>query len=103
MVRKIIALVTVLLLFVAACTPSANPKNYLEKPCNENKDCLKVASGCCGCVNGGIDKAISNNRLEEYHAERKVECKNVLCPKVISNDISCSLNPECIEGTCKLK
>ena len=70
--------------------------------CNQNSDCISVKKDCCGCTAGGSAIAI-NKKLEDEWNE-KLDCEEIGCPAVMSDDPSCFQEPKCAgkSGRCFL-
>ncbi|MEA2064675.1 MAG: hypothetical protein U9O66_00035, partial [Patescibacteria group bacterium] len=71
--------------------------------CNQNSDCISVKKDCCGCTAGGSAIAINKKFRDKWH--KKFDCGRIMCPAVMSNDLSCFQEPKCAEksGKCLLR
>jgi hypothetical protein len=58
--------------------------------------------GCCGCAEGGKQKAVPVAHKERLERERKKKCAETMCPFVMSTDPSCAARAGCEKGTCVL-
>lgn len=83
----------------------ANTKALEEVPlaCAVDADCAAVKADCCGCRQGGKQRAIKKQAVQDWEAKLLVTCADIMCPQVISNDISCQQKPHCEDGHCQLK
>lgn len=101
-----ILFILVIGLIVTACSYSSDPsvkKNTDDLTlCASDSQCISVASGCCGCTAGGSNMAINKDKKEQWSKQRVSNCKDIICPAVISQDESCSATPMCIKGQCAL-
>jgi hypothetical protein len=70
--------------------------------CNQDSDCIKVEGGCCGCNWGGKATAINKNFEQEWEDKLLDECREIMCPAVISDDPSCFKEPKCVNNKCVL-
>ena len=62
-----------------------------------------TAGGTANCNNGGKQIAVTLKEKESIENERKDECKDTMCPAVISNDKSCSaIKAVCKNSICEL-
>lgn len=81
-------------------------KNVCKKPqvdfysCSQNSDCIPVNNRCCGCTMGGSVIAINKKFKDVWH--KKLNCKEIICPTVMSNDPSCFQEPKCENNKCVL-
>jgi hypothetical protein len=72
--------------------------------CQKNEDCVLVTDGCCGCHEGGKQRAIPGRAKAAYEKKRKSICRDTACPALMSDDPSCLAGEAvCKEGTCKLR
>jgi hypothetical protein len=71
--------------------------------CRKDADCVLVADGCCGCHEGGKQRAIPSRARAAHEKKRQGSCRETVCPAVMSQDPSCSAAAAvCKEGMCKL-
>jgi hypothetical protein len=70
--------------------------------CETDSDCVLITDGCCGCNEGGKQKAVPKRDSEKLEKKRKSSCKQTMCTMVISQDASCSARAVCKERTCAL-
>jgi hypothetical protein len=97
--RKVLAglglLVAVFLVAGSAAEGRAKAKKAAAKPgadvaeCHEDTDCVLVTDGCCGCNEGGKQRAIPRRARDAYEKKRGALCKNTMCPQLMSEDPSC--------------
>lgn len=69
--------------------------------CDSDDECILVQDGCCSCSWGGKNTAVNKAHLEWWNSKIASECKDVMCPAVISNDPTCFSEPKCINGECR--
>ena len=71
--------------------------------CHSDADCVLVTDGCCGCNEGGKQRAIPAKARDGYEKKRKAVCRKTMCPALMSEDPTC-LAPHavCKAGTCGL-
>jgi len=78
----------------AAAAPSA---------CRVDSDCVLVPDDCCGCTDGGKQKAIPKRDKTPHERARQARCAETLCAAVMSQDPSCAaVSAVCKEGKCTL-
>lgn len=70
--------------------------------CQTDSDCVLMTDGCCGCNEGGKQKAVPKNASEKLEKKRKSGCKQSMCTQMISHDASCSARAVCKENRCAL-
>ncbi len=71
--------------------------------CKKDDDCVVVTDGCCGCNEGGKQRAIPATARDGYEKKRRVLCRKTLCPALMSEDTSClSARAVCKEAKCLL-
>ena len=70
--------------------------------CRADADCVLVTDGCCGCSEGGKQRAIPGKAAATYEKKRKATCKETMCAAVMSDHPSCAARAVCKEGTCAL-
>jgi hypothetical protein len=70
--------------------------------CQADTDCVLVADGCCGCNEGGKQRAIPKRARTNYEKKRQAICKKTMCPQLMSEDQSCVDRAVCKEKTCAL-
>jgi len=70
--------------------------------CKEDKDCIKVTDGCCGC--GGAGRATSINRKYEnlWKSYEEDKCRSSVCAASMSHHISCFSKSACTDNSCSL-
>lgn len=71
------------------------------RTCNLDSDCVRIRADCCGCNNGGKADTLNKRYLEQYEDSVNVAC-DIACPRVISDDASCSAEIKCILNKCTL-
>jgi hypothetical protein len=70
--------------------------------CQTDSDCTLVTDGCCGCNEGGKQRAIPTKARDGYEKKRKSICRKTMCPQLMSEHPSCEGHAVCKEGTCGL-
>jgi hypothetical protein len=71
--------------------------------CKADSDCVLVPTDCCGCNNGGKQKAIPARAKASYERARQARCADTMCAAVVSTDSSCAATTAvCKEGQCSL-
>jgi hypothetical protein len=70
--------------------------------CHEDTDCVAVTDGCCGCNEGGKQRAIPKRARDAYEKKRQNICKKTMCPQIMSEDQSCVGRAVCKEKACAL-
>ncbi|MFC1655040.1 hypothetical protein ACFL2F_04470 [Myxococcota bacterium] len=78
---------------------SVGTKNSDWYACDTDSDCVKVAADCCGCQNGGGEKAVNKNSEEAYLKELNDFCA-VVDVKCDSYDTCTTWNAVCHQGLC---
>ena len=68
--------------------------------CVQDSDCIKIAEDCCDCSNGGKAITINKDFKEQYEAD--LDCEEIVCLTVMSNDPSCFAEPKCVNNECEL-
>jgi hypothetical protein len=99
----------VLVAGVAACLTAGSTAEGKGKKaaapaaeCQADTDCVLVTDGCCGCNEGGKQRAIPKRARDAYEKKRKAICKNNMCPQLMSEDATCVGRAVCKEKTCAL-
>lgn len=78
-------------------------KEHALLNCQNDNDCVAVKEDCCGCRQGGKQKAINKHEANNYMNELNAQCGDMACIQMISNDPSCGADPICLDGKCALK
>jgi hypothetical protein len=73
-----------------------------ETDCKTDADCVVVPDDCCGCNQGGKQRAIAKKKKDGYEKDRKKRCGDTQCMEMISQDPSCSQHAMCGAGICEL-
>lgn len=71
--------------------------------CASDADCVIVPDGCCGCANGGKQKAVAKRDEAKVLAARRTSCKDVMCTMMVSSDPTCGKRATCLEGECAMR
>jgi hypothetical protein len=94
-----------ILFVIASIAAAAAPQaaGAVERgDCAADADCAVVPVGCCGCSNGGQQRAVAASHVDRIEQERKKQCEDRACLDVISKHRSCAQVPVCREGRCVL-
>lgn len=72
--------------------------------CQKDSDCILTNADCCGCRQGGKQRAVLHADLLVIEAEQKKQCAHKMCAQVMSKDASCeaSTKATCQSGQCRL-
>lgn len=70
--------------------------------CERDADCVLVTDGCCGCNEGGKQRALPAKARDAYEKKRQSICKGGMCPQLMSEDQSCLSRAVCKEKVCVL-
>jgi len=84
---------------VEPVTPEPEP----VEGCQADTDCAIVSADCCGCSSGGRNMALPAKDSIEWDQKLGKSCKDVGCPAVIAQDVSCYSIPHCVGGECVLE
>jgi hypothetical protein len=88
---------------VRAIPPAPKGPPYVPPlSCATDDDCALAPAGCCGCSEGGQNRALSKSALGAWEAARTGRCTEVVCAQGMSDDPTCSASARCVEGTCRL-
>ena len=69
--------------------------------CKVDGDCVLVVDGCCGCTEGGKQRAVPAAARTAYENRRKAMCRQTMCPALMSEDPSCvASRAVCKGGAC---
>jgi hypothetical protein len=80
-----------------------SPAKKAAAECQADTDCVLVPDGCCGCNEGGKQRAIPGRARDGYEKKRKAVCRTAACPALMSEDASCVTgHPVCKAGKCTL-
>lgn len=71
--------------------------------CSIDADCTKVKDGCCGCNQGGKQRAIAVTAEAAWLEKLASTCGDTFCMQMISRDPSCSQRVACVQGRCELQ
>ncbi len=81
----------------------AKPAEAVPTACQADADCALVVEGCCGCNEGGKQRAIVAKAKAGYEKKRKAMCRQTACPQLMSEDASCVAgHAVCKDGACTL-
>jgi hypothetical protein len=70
--------------------------------CHDDTDCVLVTDGCCGCNEGGKQRALPKKAREGYEKKRQAICKKTMCPQLMSEDKTCEARAVCKDKVCAL-
>src|SRR5437868_335577 len=68
----------------------ARAKTAATAECQADTECVLVADGCCGCSEGGKQRAVPRKGRDAYEKKRKAVCRETMCPQLMSEDPSCT-------------
>ena len=71
--------------------------------CEEDRECIAVKNGCCGCGGGGEATTINENYSNYWNNKLSSQCEQISCTTVMSNHWTCFAEPKCINNKCELK
>jgi hypothetical protein len=71
--------------------------------CNTDTDCTVVKDDCCGCNQGGKQRAIAINGSQAWLDKLASDCADTFCAQVISRDASCGKKAVCLKSQCQLQ
>jgi hypothetical protein len=91
----------------AATGPASSPRTGEVRPtpltaCKADGDCVATAGDCCGCNAGGSQAVVNRATLDEFEAARTKRCGEAVCVALMSSHPSCSQQPRCVGGSCRL-
>src|SRR5580700_9917603 len=92
------------LLGTHSCTKTKaelKPNHAQGSHCQNDEDCLAIKADCCGCRQGGTQKAIAKATLEQELKAINKRCEGTMCIQAISTSPSCAQSPVCRSGTCR--
>lgn len=105
-IHSICLILALSLMGAHSCTKTQNAANKAlvkNELCKNDDDCVTIKADCCGCRNGGTQKAISKAMLEQETKIQNNRCQGTMCIQAISTDQSCAQNPVCRSGVCQLE
>jgi hypothetical protein len=70
--------------------------------CHDDTDCVLVSEGCCGCNEGGKQRAVPKKARDGYEKKRQAMCKKTMCPQLMSEDKTCEARAVCKDKMCAL-
>ena len=74
-----------------------------KQECRRESACSIISESCCDCRWGGRNIAVTVKNKRAIQSSRLEECKETVCPAVISNDKSCKVNKAvCKNSICEL-
>ncbi len=100
---RIVVSVAIALVLSASHPVNAAGKGKRPAVCKVDSDCTLVPADCCGCEDGGKQKAIPVRDEARYQKARRARCAETMCSAVVSQDSSCAITAAvCKEGQCSL-
>lgn len=91
------------LLGATALAGRPSDKRVTPAACSRNADCVLVTDGCCGCTEGGKQRAIPAKARDAYEKKRRALCRGTICPQLMSEHVTCTASEAvCKEGQCAL-
>jgi hypothetical protein len=90
--------------FVLGTAAQGKPKKAAPDTaeCHDDTECVLVTDGCCGCNEGGKQRALPKNARESYEKKRQAICKKTMCPQLMSEDKTCEARAVCKNKVCAL-
>lgn len=70
--------------------------------CEEDRECISVSAGCCGCSSGGQATTINEDYLDYWNNKLAEDCQEIGCIAVMSNHWTCFAEPKCVNNKCEL-
>lgn len=113
-----LALTVIFFLGAYSCTNNQRPGNdkiIFEKKgqepssikreilCESDEDCTTIKADCCGCHQGGAQKAIAIKEKAHALTRLKEQCQDTMCIQMMSTDESCKKKSLCKSGSCVLE
>jgi hypothetical protein len=91
-------------LLLAGAAAQGKPKKPAPDTaeCHDDTDCVLVTDGCCGCNEGGKQRALPKNARDNYEKKRHAMCKSTMCPQLMSEDKTCEARAVCKDKLCAL-
>lgn len=81
-----------------------NMQDENDQSCRSDSDCMLTPADCCGCNQGGKQRAINKKSAVANAKKRKEACAHTLCIQMISKDPSCkATHADCVKNICVLK
>lgn len=71
--------------------------------CATNNDCTLLKTSCCGCNEGGKQRAVPTAHVEAELDKLIINCQESMCIQVLSSDPSCKQKAQCSKGRCILE
>lgn len=83
--------------------PIANAKLDAGSECRDNAGCALIKADCCGCQQGGKQRAVALAQAKEEEALSTKDCEGRVCMQMISTHESCQQSSVCENGRCILR
>lgn len=71
--------------------------------CNKDTDCASIKVDCCDCNQGGKRKAVPQSAVKIDNERLLIDCNDVECLEMVSEDPSCKQKAACRSGHCVLE
>lgn len=86
---------------VAAATKPTEAKKATA--CSKDADCVLEMADCCGCSQGGKQRA-AHKKDKRTDAQKAKDCgETTMCVQALSTDPSCGKKAACIKNECTLQ
>lgn len=82
---------------------SAHAKIEADQACVSDQDCALIKDDCCGCTQGGKQRAVSTIQLKTMLDSLNKQCGETMCIQMMSTDASCFKQALCLDGSCVLQ
>jgi len=71
--------------------------------CEKDSDCVAIKVDCCDCNQGGKRRAVTKAAREIDNERLLINCDDVVCLQMVSEDPSCTQKAACRSGHCVLE
>jgi len=78
-------------------------KKAHKAECTKDLDCASIKVDCCDCNQGGKRKAVTKSSVETENERLLIDCNDVVCLQMVSEDPSCTKKAVCRTGRCVLE
>jgi len=96
----IFGLLVILIVALQMNSPQADVDNSHMSDCLQDSECVLVNANCCGCDNNGTKTAINKYYIGYWNERLYQRCANAYCPRVVSEDSTCSAEAKCLKTKC---
>jgi hypothetical protein len=83
--------------------PSDHKPQKQKGECNKNTDCVAIKVDCCDCNQGGKLRAVPKSVMKHELEKLLIECSDVVCLQMISQEPSCKQKAVCRSGHCVME